>query len=53
MLETRLDEATTPAWQYLGEDRATRFVELVDTVGEVLMERVDETAGKKWMPAGR
>ena len=53
MLEARLDAATTPAWQYLGEDRATRFVELVDTVGEVLMERIDETAGKKWMPAGR
>ena len=53
MLEEKLDEAAALAWQYLGEERSARFVELVDSVGDVLMRRIDETAGKKWMPAGR
>ncbi|MBJ69560.1 MAG: hypothetical protein CL463_06625 [Acidimicrobiaceae bacterium] len=53
MLETRLDEATAPAWQYFGEEKTTRLIDLVDSIGEVLMERIDETAGKKWMPAAR
>jgi len=53
MLEEKLDKAAVLAWQYLGEERTTRFVELVDSVGDVLMRRIDETAGKKWMPAGR
>ncbi len=53
MLEERLDEAAALAWQYLGEERTVRFVELVDSVGDVLIGRIDETAGKKWMPAGR
>ena len=53
MLEEKLDEAAALAWQYLGEERSARFVELVDSVGDLLMRRIDETAGKKWMPAGR
>lgn len=53
MLEEKLDKAAVLAWQYLGEERTTRFVELVDSVGDELMRRIDETAGKKWMPAGR
>ena len=53
MLEEKLDEAAALAWQYLGEERSARFVELLDSVGDVLMGRIDETAGKKWMPAGR
>ena len=53
MLEEKLDEAAVIAWQHLGEEGSIRFVELVDSVGHVLMERIDQTAGKKWMPAGR
>ena len=52
-LEEKLDKAAVIAWQHLGEERSIRFVELVDSVGHVLMERIDQTAGKKWMPAGR
>ena len=53
MLEKKLDEAAALAWMYLGEEKTTRFINLVDPVGDRLMRRIDETAGEKWMPAGR
>ena len=43
MLEEKR-KAAVLAWQYLGEERTTRFVELVDSVGDELMRRIDETA---------
>jgi hypothetical protein len=52
-LEDRLDDLTTPAWRHLGADATDRFVELIDSVGDVLIGRIDATAGEKWMPAGR
>lgn len=52
-LEDRLDELAARAWRHLGEPQTERFVDLVDSVGDRLMARIDETAGEKWMPAGR
>lgn len=52
-LEDKLDEATALAWKYLGKKKTTRFVDLVGSVGEVLIGRINETAGEKWMPAAR
>ena len=52
-LEDRLDDITANAWQHLGEVDTIRFCELVESVGDRLIARVDATAGEKWMPAGR
>lgn len=52
-LEHRLDRLTIPCWQPLGEDRVARFVEMVSSVGDRFMARVDATAGENWMPAAR
>lgn len=52
-LEDRLDDLTVGAWQHLGEAGTTRFVTLVESVGDVLIGRIDATAGEKWMPAAR
>ena len=52
-LEDRLDQLTAPGWQVLGEERTRRFIDLVGSVSDRLMDRIDATAGTKWMPAGR
>lgn len=52
-LEDRLDDLSSAAWRHLGEERTRRFLDLVEPVGDRLIERVDQTAGDKWMPAGR
>ncbi len=52
-LEDRLDELCTVAWRHLGEADTRRFLELAEPHGPALMARIDETAGPKWMPAGR
>lgn len=48
-LEDRLDDITANAWQHVGETDTIRFCELVETVGDRLIARVDATAGEKWM----
>ncbi len=53
LLEDRLDDLAAAAWRQLGEASTSRFVDLMETVGDVLIERIDKTAGEKWMPAGR
>ncbi len=52
-LEDRLDDLTAAAWRHLGAVETDRLVALVETVGDVLIGRIDATAGEKWMPAGR
>ncbi len=52
-LEDRLDRLCAPAWQALGEDATTRFLDLVEPVGSRLVDRIDQTAGPNWMPAAR
>ena len=52
-LEDKLDEVTAVAWEHLGEANTIRFTKMVESVGDVLIGRIDETAGEKWMPAAR
>ena len=52
-LELRTDELTQVAWRHLGEEATVRFVELVEPLGQRLLERIDVTAGPDWMPAAR
>lgn len=52
-IEDRLDDLSSAAWRHLGEDRTRSFLDLVEPVGDRLIERVDATAGANWMPAGR
>jgi len=52
-LEDRLDDACARGWRALGEERTRALVDLVAPVAPVLMARIDETAGPRWMPAAR
>lgn len=52
-IEDRLDDLSSAAWRHLGDERTGRFLAMIEPVGERLIERVDQTAGDKWMPAGR
>lgn len=52
-IEDQLDHLSSTAWRHLGEEHTRRFLDLVEPVGDRLIERVDQTAGDKWMPAGR
>ena len=52
-IEARTNELTERAWRILGEEATLRFVELVEPVGQRLLDRIDETAGPDWMPAAR
>jgi Helix-turn-helix family len=52
-LEDRLDGLASIAWKELGEDRTRQFLDLVEPVGDRLVERIDLTAGPNWMPAAR
>jgi len=52
-LEDHLDDLTATPWQRLGEPLTRRFLELIEPVGQRLVERIDATAGPKWMPAAR
>ncbi|MCP4434707.1 MAG: hypothetical protein GY812_04300 [Actinomycetia bacterium] len=51
--ENELDRLCSGGWQHLGEANTLAFLDLVEPVGDRFMERIDETAGPKWMPAGR
>jgi hypothetical protein len=52
-LEDRLDRLASEPWRLLGAELSKRFVDLVQPVTDVLVARIDATAGPKWMPAGR
>jgi hypothetical protein len=52
-LEDRLDDLCSVAWRHLGDDATRRFVEVIEPVGQRLVERIDVTAGPNWMPAAR
>lgn len=52
-LEDRLDRLASTAWRTLGEQRTQQFLDLVEPVGDRLVERIDLTAGPNWMPAAR
>ncbi len=52
-LEDRLDDRCAPGWQALGAERTRELVDLVAGVADVLLDRIDRTAGPRWMPAAR
>ena len=52
-LEERTDELTALPWKLLGEPRSRRFAEVLEPPCELLLRRVDETAGPNYQPASR
>jgi hypothetical protein len=52
-LEDDTDRLTTLPWQLLGEARSRAFAECFEPPCELLLRRVDETAGVNYQPASR
>jgi len=52
-LEDDTDRLTVLPWQRLGEPGATAFAESFEPSCELLLQRVDETAGPRYQPASR
>jgi len=52
-LESRTNELMTPAWQVVGEEETIRFCELVEPYHQAFLNRINSTAGPRWMPAVR
>ena len=52
-VERRTNQRTETPWRLLGSDRSEAFVSLIGSAADVLVGRIDETAGTDWMPAVR
>jgi hypothetical protein len=52
-LEDRLNDLSSTAWKIFGELETINLIDLIETVGEILLNRIDQTGGSKWMPAAR
>jgi hypothetical protein len=52
-LERRTDELTAPVWQAIGETATVKLLDLVEPHQDAFVQRIDETAGPRWMPAVR
>lgn len=52
-LEDDTDRLTAPVWRSLGETLAISFAERLEPPCELLLARVDETAGPNYQPASR
>lgn len=52
-LEDDTDAATVLPWQLLGEERSLAFAERLEPPCELLLQRVDVTAGPNYQPASR
>jgi len=52
-IEDRTDEVTVLPWQLLGADASRIFAERFEPPCELLLARVDETAGPNYQPASR
>ena len=52
-LERRTNELTAPAWQAVGEATTLALCDAVDAHHDALLDRIDATAGPRWMPAAR
>jgi len=52
-LEDDTDGRTTLPWQLLGIEESIRFAERLEPACELLLTRVDETAGPNYQPASR
>lgn len=52
-IEDDTDRLTTLPWELLGHEAAQRFAEQFEPPCELLLARVDETAGRNYQPASR
>jgi len=52
-IEDDTDHLTAPAWELLGPDASARFAADFEPPCELLLRRVDETAGPNYQPASR
>jgi len=52
-IEDDTDRLTTLPWELVGESTSLRFAELLEPPCELLLRRVDETAGPNYQPASR
>jgi hypothetical protein len=52
-IEDETDRLTTLPWQLLGEARSLEFAETFEPPCEILLKRVDDTAGPNYQPASR
>jgi hypothetical protein len=52
-IEERTDELGAIPWAAIGLDATTRIADVFEEVASALLRRVDDTAGKYWMPAAR
>ena len=52
-IEDRTDELCQMMWRSAGAELSQQFIDLVEPIGERLLELIDNTAGPNWMPAAR
>ena len=52
-LERRTNELTAPAWQAVGEATTRAFCDAIEPHHQTFVDRLDATAGPRWMPAVR
>ena len=52
-IEQQTDELTSPAWMAVGDDSTRRFCEAIEVHESAILQRVNDTAGQRWMPAIR
>lgn len=52
-IEDRTNNLSTVMWEAVGESRAKEFAEVLEPACEILLRRVDATAGDHYQPASR
>ena len=52
-IEHRTDELCVQSWEAVGEETTRAFLELIEPVGHIYLEHINQTAGDNWMPAAR
>ncbi len=52
-IEHQTDELTSSAWKAVGEGSTRRFCEAIEAHESAILQRVNDTAGQRWMPAIR
>lgn len=53
LIEVRTNELCQRTWETFGLADSRKFLDLIEPIGEKLLDRIDETAGPNWMPAAR
>lgn len=52
-IEERTDRLCAPVWRVFGEANTSRFLEIIEPVGQRFLDHINATAGDFWMPAAR